>query len=161
MARRSRHLTFDPDPIPAARLVTRLSATCRHWPPGRSALPRFSLSVESRHMNPTYRLSALLPALLLAACAPNASKLGQKIGVVPGVMEGYQEFLQARSGGSGAFAVSLSGNRYAYYYCPAQRCVGGRSAAAPRAIQACEKTGETCVLFATDEGIIAPYEVVP
>lgn len=115
-------------------------------------------------MNLPYRLSVLLPVLLLAACAPNASKLapGQKIGVVPGVMEGYQEFIQAKSSGSGgAFAVSMSGNRYAYFYCPAQRCVGGRSAAAPRAIQACEKTGESCVLFATDEGIIVPYEVVP
>ena len=114
-------------------------------------------------MKPAYRLPVLLTALFLAACAANASKLapGQKLGVVPGVMDGYQEFLHAKNGGSGAFAVALSGNRYAYFYCPAQRCVGGRSAAAPRAVQSCESDGETCVLFATDEGIIVPYEVVP
>lgn len=124
-------------------------------------------------MKPAYRLSVPSPVLFLmacfaaagflAGCAANSSKLapGQKLAIEPGVMEGYQEFLRARSGGPGAFAVALSGDGYAYYYCPAQRCLGGRSAAAPRAIATCESHGATCVLFANDEGIIVPYEVVP
>lgn len=111
----------------------------------------------------TFLTACLLAGCLLAGCAANASKLapGQKLAIVPGVMEGYQEFLRARSGGAGAFAVSTAGDGYAYYYCPAQRCLGGRSAAAPRAIATCESRGATCVLFANDEGIIVPYEVVP
>jgi hypothetical protein len=74
------------------------------------------------------------------------------------VMEGYQEYSHRAT--TGAFAVSLSGRRYAYYWCPATRCLGGASVFASRAITMCEKGGDTCVLFARDSGIMVPYEVV-
>jgi len=104
----------------------------------------------------------LVSTLVAAGCEVNSSKLapGQKLMVTAEVMQGYQEYLHIK-GGSDAFAVSLSGHNYAYNYCPGQRCLGGASAFAPRAIQMCESDGEKCVLFARDAGIIVPYEVVP
>lgn len=106
---------------------------------------------------------ALAGILLLAGCAVNSSKLasGEKMHVVAGVMEGYQDYIQTKGAGSGAFAVTLAGDGYAYAYCPAERCFGGSSALAPRAIKDCESHGDKCVLFARDGGIIVPYEVVP
>jgi len=103
----------------------------------------------------------LMPMAIMAGCVVNSSKLapGQKLQVAAGVMQGYQEYLHVK-GSTGAFAVSLSGRRYAYDYCPGQRCLGG-SSYGPQAIQMCESQGDTCVLFARDEGIIVPYEVVP
>ena len=111
-------------------------------------------------MIPIRRIGALVALLLLVACAVNESKLapGQKLQISARVMAGYQEYTHLAT--TGAFAVSLSGRHYAYYWCPAIRCLGGVSVFASRAINMCEKNGDTCVLFARTSGIVVPYEVV-
>jgi hypothetical protein len=110
---------------------------------------------------PRFRAAAIVAALLLAACASSESKLapGEKLHVSASVMDGYQQYTHQAT--TGAFAVSLSGRRYAYYWCPSLRCLGGASVFASHAIRMCERDGDTCILFARDSGIIVPYEVVP
>jgi hypothetical protein len=99
--------------------------------------------------------------LLVSSCVSTQSNLppGQRLQVAAGTMSYYREYL--RHLGSGAFAVSLSGRRSAYSYCPADRCLGGAGAFAGQAISMCEKEGDKCVLFASNTEILVPYDVVP
>jgi hypothetical protein len=112
-------------------------------------------------MTSIHKAAALVAALLLAACAADDAKLapGEKLKVTTAVMDGYQEYTHQAV--TGAFAVSLDGRSYAYYWCPGIRCLGGASVFASHAIRMCEKNGANCILFARDSGIIVPYEVVP
>jgi len=112
-------------------------------------------------MLPLYRAVAIVATFLLAACAASESTLapGEKLHVTAAVIDGYQQYTHLAT--TGAFAVSLNGRNYAYYWCPGMRCLGGASVFASHAIRMCEKDGDTCILFARDSGIIVPYDVVP
>jgi hypothetical protein len=112
----------------------------------------------------TTRLGVGLVAILaVMGCQTSQAGLapGQRLQVATAVMAGYQDYLKSMGPGGGAFAVSLSGRNAAYYYCPAERCLGGPSVSAGRAIKMCERDGDPCILFDSSGSIDVPYDVVP
>jgi hypothetical protein len=114
-------------------------------------------------MSAVPRIVVGLAALFaLVGCETGESSLapGQRLKVTSQVMAWRQDYLHSMGPGGGAFAVSLSGRSAAYYYCPADRCLGGKSVAAGRAIKMCERDGETCILFDSSGSIDVPYDVV-
>jgi hypothetical protein len=116
------------------------------------------------------RLRAVLmaAAVVVSACAGTPSDLqypaGKSLKITKEIWSHYQEYLGTlRPQHSGVFVVLLVddvGISSSYSYCPpdADRCVIGD--AVNLAKQPCIENNVKCVLFARDQAILVPYEIV-
>ena len=123
------------------------------------------------------KLAAVLAASAFAiiGCSQQGTEgaklaAGQKLQITQKVWTEYQEYLvQGRGLGPdrhGAFGVAIIGNLgvaglYNYYYCPRQydACRPGKTAVSD-VLDACRTENVECVIFARNEDIQVPYEIV-
>ena len=114
------------------------------------------------------RVVLMSAAVVLFGCASTPSDLqypaGKTLKISKEVWSHYQEYLGTlRPQHSGVFVVLLVGDvgvSSSYSYCPldADRCRIGE--AVNLAKQPCIEESLKCVLFARDQSIVVPYEVI-
>jgi hypothetical protein len=103
---------------------------------------------------------------LLAGCPSQEGRItlapGEKFRISREAYDTFQnEYLrEVGSTNRGAFAVGEHGFGTAYSWCPGTNCVGGASYSYD-AIRLCEESGIKCVIFARDDEIVVPYEIIP
>jgi hypothetical protein len=122
--------------------------------------------------------AVLALALILTACAPTTGTKGAKLApgetlqITQRVWDDYQEYV-ARGRGlsakkrSGAFGVALVAGRgvaglYSYRHCPRDydNCIVSGPSEIDDVLDACRREGLECLIFARDENIVVPYEIV-
>jgi hypothetical protein len=122
--------------------------------------------------------AVLALALMVAGCAQTTATEGvhlapgEKIQITQKVWDDYQEYV-ARGRGlsakkrSGAFGVALVGGRgvgslYSYRHCPRDydNCIVRGPNEVDDVLNACRTEGLDCLIFARDESILVPYEIV-
>ena len=119
-------------------------------------------------------ISAVL-ALVLFGCGQQGTEgaklaAGEKLHITQEVWDDYQEYVkQGRGLGpdrQGAFGVALVGDvgmagLSTYYYCPRQYdgCRPGKNAVSD-VLDACRRENVECLIFARNEDIQVPYEIV-
>lgn len=115
-------------------------------------------------------------ALALASCAQQGTEgaklaAGEKLRITQQVWSDYQEYVRAGRGlgpdRQGAFAVALIGRigvagLYTYRYCPRayDACRPGGPNAISEILGACRRENVECLIFARNEDIQVPYEIV-
>lgn len=122
--------------------------------------------------------SAILAALALAVsgCAQQGTegaKLapGEKLKITQEVWRDYQDYVKRGRGLSsdrqGAFGVAIIGDvgavgLSAYYYCPRQYdgCGPGGPNAVTDILNECRQENVECLIFARNEDIQVPYEII-
>lgn len=114
------------------------------------------------------RAALMFAAVVLSGCAGTPSDLqypaGKSLKITKEIWGHYQEYLGTlRPQHSGVFVVLLVddvGASSSYSYCPpdADRCVIGD--AVKLAKEPCIENNVQCVLFARDQAILVPYEIV-
>lgn len=115
-------------------------------------------------------------ALAIVGCAQQATEgahlaAGEKLQITQKVWSDYQDYVKRGRGlgpdRQGAFGVALVGDvgisgLSAYYYCP--RMYDGCRPGGPNAIgdilDACRRENIECLIFARNEDIQVPYEIV-
>ena len=123
------------------------------------------------------RQAAMLAALALAAsgCAQQGTEgaklaAGEKLQITQEVWSDYQDYVKQGRGLSsdrqGAFGVAIVGDvgvagLSTYYYCPRQYdgCRPGKNAVSD-VLDACRRENVECLIFARNEDIQVPYEIV-
>jgi hypothetical protein len=124
------------------------------------------------------RQAAILAALALAitGCAPtgtDGAKLasGEKLKITREVWSDYEQYVQQGLGlgpdRNGAFGVALVGDVGVagvsqYYYCPRMYDYCGRlgSNAVSDVLDHCRRENVECLIFARNDDILVPYEIV-
>jgi hypothetical protein len=124
------------------------------------------------------RAAIVVAALLLAvsACAEQGTEGarlagGEKLQITREVWASYQEYLRkGRALGpdrQGAFGVALVGSLgfaglYTYTYCPREYdgCRPGGPTAIGEVLDTCRRENVECLIFARNEEIQVPYEIV-
>ncbi|WP_162917353.1 hypothetical protein [Dongia deserti] len=115
-------------------------------------------------------------ALALSGCAQEGTegaKLapGQKLQITKQVWGEYQDYVKVGRGlgpdRNGAFGVVLVGDLgiaglYAYRYCPRDfdGCYPGGANGISRVLEACRRDKLDCLIFARNEDIQVPYEII-
>ena len=114
--------------------------------------------------------------LLVAGCAQQATEgaalpAGKKLQINQAVWSQYEEYVrEGRELGpdrQGAFGVLVVGDLglyglSSYNYCPRMydRCGPGRETPTSRILSACRRENVECLIFARNESILVPYEIV-
>jgi hypothetical protein len=115
-------------------------------------------------------------ALVLSGCAQDRTEgvslaAGEKLQITQEVWADYQEYLkQGRGLGpdrQGAFGVALVGDvgevgLYSYRYCPRMYdgCRPGGNNSISKILDTCRRENVECVIFARNEDIQVPYEII-
>jgi len=128
-------------------------------------------------MTITLKLAAVLAVSTLAivGCSQQGTEgaklaAGQKLQITKKVWSQYQEYVEKGRGlgpdRHGAFGVAVVGglgvaSLYNFYYCPRQydACRPGKTAVGD-VLDACRTENVECVIFARNEDIQVPYEIV-
>jgi hypothetical protein len=121
-------------------------------------------------------LAALLLAVMVAGCAPQGTegaKLapGEKLQITQEVWDAYQQYLkrgfELGPDRDGAFGVAIIGDvgvagLSTYTYCPREysSCRMRGDNALTSVLDACRREGVECVIFARNDAINVPYEIV-
>jgi hypothetical protein len=114
-------------------------------------------------------------ALAVAGCAQQGTEgarlaQGEKLKITQEVWRDYQDYVARGRGLSsdrmGAFGVAIIGDVGAaslstYYYCPRQYdgCRPGKGAVSD-VLEACRRENVECLIFARNEDIQVPYEII-
>jgi hypothetical protein len=124
------------------------------------------------------RQAAILAALALAVwgCAQQGTEgaklaKGEKLKITQDVWRDYQDYVKRGRGLSpdrqGAFGVAIIGEVGAvglstYYYCPRQydACRPGGPNAISDILEECRRENVECLIFARNEDIQVPYEII-
>ncbi len=122
--------------------------------------------------------AGLALALVVCACAPvtategAALAPGEKLLITQEVWDNYQEYLQkgrslAVKKRSGAFGVAVVaglgvGSLYSYRHCPRDydNCIVRGPNEIDDVLGTCRSEGLDCLIFARDESIQVPYEII-
>lgn len=122
--------------------------------------------------------AVLALALIVGACAQSTTTEGfnvapgEKILITQKVWDDYQEYIaKGRSLSakkrSGAFGVAVVGgvgvgSLYSYRHCPRDydNCIVSGPNEVDDVLDACRGEGLDCLIFARDESILVPYEIV-
>jgi hypothetical protein len=115
-------------------------------------------------------------ALAVSGCAQQGTEgaklaKGEKLKITQEVWGDYQDYVKRGRGLSpdrqGAFGVAIIGDVGAaglstYYYCPRQydACRPGGPNAITDILDACRREKVECLIFARNEEILVPYEII-
>jgi hypothetical protein len=100
-------------------------------------------------------------AIAIAGCAAKPATQGAQLKITQDVWSSFQAYLQDKTTAhSGAFAVTTDGKGWGGGICDDLRCYGSSK---EFAVNSCEKhnPGHDCVVFAYNNDIVVPYEVLP
>jgi hypothetical protein len=122
--------------------------------------------------------AGLALALVLVACAQTTATEGlnlapgEKLQITQNVWDDYQEYINKGRGlsakkRSGAFGVAVIGgvgvaSLYSYRHCPRDydNCIVRGPNEVDDVLNACRTEGLDCLIFARDESILVPYEII-
>ena len=121
-------------------------------------------------------VAALVVAALVHGCAPSSTDgakfaPGEKLQITQKVWDDYQQYVKRGSElgqhREGAFGVAIVGDVgvagvWGYTYCPRDYdgCRPGGTNALTDVLAACRREGVECVIFARNDTIKVPYEIV-
>ena len=105
-----------------------------------------------------------------AAKVPDTAAVtsGEKVGITKATWAAYENYKYwltpkawTREMGEGYFAVAKDGRTWGLTGCPANSCITG-SPVSQDAVAICQtrSSGVPCVVFAKDQTIIVPYEII-
>ena len=105
-----------------------------------------------------------------ATKAPDTASMasGEKLGITKATWAAYENYKYwltpkawTRPMGQGYFAVAKDGRTWGLTGCPARVCIAG-SPVSQDAVDICQtrSSGVPCVVFAKDQTIITPYEII-